>query len=85
MPCRICLIVIAGFHPSSSFRIDKQTVPDGYTFGWKRGGTNLPVVVQSQIVLQFTIVARALHFGGLVGYSGARSQYQGARLFIMNM
>lgn len=28
-----CLIVIAGFHPSSSFKIDKQTVPEGYTFG----------------------------------------------------
>jgi hypothetical protein len=23
-------------------RIDKQTVPDGYTFGWNSGGTNLP-------------------------------------------
>lgn len=28
-PRRICLIVMAGFHPSSSFRMDKQTVPDG--------------------------------------------------------
>lgn len=24
-----CLIVIAGFHPSSSFRMERQTVPDG--------------------------------------------------------
>lgn len=32
-PRRICLIVIAGFHASSSFRIDKQTVPEGYTLG----------------------------------------------------
>lgn len=38
-------MVIAGFHPSSSFRIDRQTVPEGYTFGWKRGGTNLPIIV----------------------------------------
>lgn len=33
MPRRICLMVIAGFQPSSSFNIDRQTVPDGYTFG----------------------------------------------------
>lgn len=33
---------IAGFQPSSSLRIDRQTVPDGYTFGWNSGGTNLP-------------------------------------------
>lgn len=38
-----CLRVIAGRHPSSSFKMDKQIVPDGYTLGWKRGGTNLPV------------------------------------------
>ena len=28
-PNRICLMVIAGFHASSSLRIDKHTVPDG--------------------------------------------------------
>jgi len=37
----ICLIVIAGLQSSSSFRIERQMVPDGYTFGWKSGGTNL--------------------------------------------
>ena len=37
-----CLIVIAGFHPSSSLRMDRQTVPEGYTFGWNKGGSNLP-------------------------------------------
>ena len=42
MPSRICLTVMAGFHASSSFKIDRQTVPEGYTFGWKSGGTNLP-------------------------------------------
>jgi len=26
---RTCLTVIAGFHAFSSFKIDKQTVPDG--------------------------------------------------------
>ena len=40
-------MVIAGFQPSSSFRIDKQTVPEGYTLGWKRGGTNLPRNISS--------------------------------------
>jgi hypothetical protein len=34
--------VIAGFHAFSSSKIDKQTVPEGYTFGWKSGGVNLP-------------------------------------------
>jgi hypothetical protein len=34
--------VIAGLQPSSSLRMDKHTVPDGYTFGWNSGGTNLP-------------------------------------------
>lgn len=29
MPSRISLIVIAGLQPSSSFKMDKQTVPDG--------------------------------------------------------
>jgi hypothetical protein len=37
-------MVMAGFQPSSSFKMDRQTVPDGYTFGWKSGGVNLPVV-----------------------------------------
>jgi hypothetical protein len=29
MPRRISLIVMAGFQPSSSFRIERQTVPEG--------------------------------------------------------
>jgi hypothetical protein len=33
---------MAGFHDFSSSRIDRHTVPDGYTFGWKSGGVNLP-------------------------------------------
>ena len=37
-----CLIVILGFHDFSSSRMDRQMVPDGYTFGWNRGGSNLP-------------------------------------------
>ena len=35
-----CLMLMEGFHPWP--RIDKHTVPDGYTFGWNNGGTNLP-------------------------------------------
>jgi hypothetical protein len=36
-------MVIAGFHAFSSSKIDKQTVPEGYTFGWNSAGVNLPV------------------------------------------
>lgn len=49
MPSKICLMVIAGLHPSSSLRIDRQTVPDGYTFGWNRGGVNLPGNTMNQL------------------------------------
>lgn len=34
-------MVIEGFQSSSSLRIERQTVPEGYTFGWKRTGANL--------------------------------------------
>lgn len=37
-----CFIVMAGLQSLSSSSIDRQTVPDGYTFGWKSGGSNLP-------------------------------------------
>lgn len=37
-----CFIVTAGLQSFSSSRRDRQTVPDGYTFGWKIGGSNLP-------------------------------------------
>ena len=33
----------AGLQSFSSSKRDKQTVPDGYTLGWKIGGSNLPV------------------------------------------
>lgn len=33
---------MAGFHAFSSFKIERHTVPEGYTFGWKSGGVNLP-------------------------------------------
>lgn len=38
-----CLIVMAGFQLFSSFKIDRQTVPEGKMLGWKIGGLNLPV------------------------------------------
>jgi hypothetical protein len=60
------LIVIAGFQPSSSFKMDKQTVPEGYTLGWNNGGTNLPVCVSFNT---FGRKTRFVHFGGFVGYS----------------
>lgn len=36
---------MAGRHASSSFKILRQTVPEGYTFGWNRGGVNLPAEI----------------------------------------
>ena len=39
-----CLIVIAGLQSFSSSRIDRHTVPEGYTLGWKIGGSNLPAI-----------------------------------------
>lgn len=41
---RTCLMVMAGFHDFSSSRIERQTVPEGNTFGWNKGGVNLPVI-----------------------------------------
>lgn len=37
-----CLMVIAGLQSLSSSRMDRHTVPEGYTFGWNNGGSNLP-------------------------------------------
>ena len=31
---------MAGRQPSSSFKMLRQIVPEGYTFGWNNGGTN---------------------------------------------
>ena len=42
-PNDTCLMVTAGLQSFSSSNNDKQTVPEGYTFGWKSGGSNLPV------------------------------------------
>lgn len=66
MPSRISLIVIAGFQPSSSLRMLRQTVPEGYTFGWKRGGVNLPALISiSALLLGETAIYRT--FWGLCG------------------
>ena len=53
--CLTCLREIAGFQAFSSFRIDRQMVPDGYTFGWKRGGSNLPEVVSESEIVQLGV------------------------------
>ena len=44
-----CLIVTAGLQSFSSSRRDKHTVPDGYTLGWKIGGSNLPEKVKDTL------------------------------------
>ena len=36
-------MVTAGLQSFSSSSNDRQTVPDGYTLGWNKGGSNLPV------------------------------------------
>jgi hypothetical protein len=41
MPISTCLTVMAARQSSSSFRMLRQTVPDGYTLGWNSGGLNL--------------------------------------------
>lgn len=41
IPSKICFIVIAGRQSFSSSSNDKHTVPEGYTFGWNSGGSNL--------------------------------------------
>ena len=41
MPMSMALMVMAGRQPSSSLRILRQMVPEGYTLGWNKGGTNL--------------------------------------------
>ena len=43
-----CLMVMAGLQSLSSSRIDRQTVPEGYTLGWNRGGSNLPSGMKNQ-------------------------------------
>lgn len=49
---------MAGLQSLSSSRIDRHTVPDGYTFGWKRGGSNLP---ETQSNVKCTYVSDLLH------------------------
>lgn len=47
IPNRISFTDIDGLHPYSDFagfKILKQTVPEGYTFGWKRTGLNTPTI-----------------------------------------
>ena len=85
IPIKICLTVIAGRHPSSSFKIDKQMVPDGYTLGWNKGGTNLPGRPSKKLenwkyryeghryIEEQQGIHFDLHLGGLLGYSSLNS------------
>ena len=43
MPVRICFTDMDDFQSSSSFRILRQTVPDGYILGWGITGLNWPI------------------------------------------
>lgn len=79
---------MAGFHASSSLRIDRQTVPLGYTFGWNRGGTNLPKIQKPQSNeshLEIIENCGGVHLGGFVGYSARRnvSQLYGAKVGLL--
>lgn len=46
-----CLMVIAGLQSFSSSSSDRHTVPEGYTFGWNSGGSNLPVTASGRLVI----------------------------------
>lgn len=48
--------------PRHAPRIDKQTVPDGNTFGWNNGGVNLPRRAGSQCL------ASLIHRAALLSY-----------------
>lgn len=61
-----CLIVIAGFHDFSSSRMERQTVPEGYTLGWKRGGVNLPAI-KVTCLCETRSQSEGAHFGGFEG------------------
>lgn len=50
MKALTCLIVMAGLQSLSSSKIDRQTVPEGYTFGWNKGGSNLPAKSGENII-----------------------------------
>jgi hypothetical protein len=45
IPSKRVLIEIFGFQSSSSFKILKQTVPEGYTLGWGSTGLNWPIQI----------------------------------------
>lgn len=61
IPNTIVFIEMLGFQSSSSFKILKQTVPEGYTFGWGKTGLNWPYKT-----LNF-VKGNSLHFGGFIG------------------
>lgn len=52
-----CLIVIAGLQSLSSSKMDRHTVPEGYTFGWNNGGSNLPEEKESYLHAELRLLS----------------------------
>ena len=50
-----CFTVMLGFQSFSSFKILKQTVPDGYTFGWNKVGVNLHFGCSKNIKINYKL------------------------------
>lgn len=44
--------MIAGRQSLSSSKMERHTVPEGYTFGWNNGGSNLPDKEEEIICIQ---------------------------------
>lgn len=65
MPIRICLTEMFAFQSSSSFRMERHTVPLGYTFGWGSTGLNWPTLCAVCAVCTFRglhgVVVREVH------------------------
>ncbi len=62
-----CFIVTAGLQSLSSSKIDKHTVPDGYTLGWNMGGSNLPFEISKNQLNYYSHTIIDSHLGGEVG------------------
>lgn len=60
MPRRTCLIVMEGFQSFSSFRMERQTFPDGKMFGWKKSFSNLHPCMSHNSVAAFRGPSRAM-------------------------
>ena len=61
-------MVMAGRQPSSSFKILRQIVPEGYTLGWYRGGTNLHLGGYEIVRILYNQTSMRLLQGTVYGY-----------------